>query len=1079
MRTTFKPCLLAASITLAVFSSHCVMANENINFKKQPLLSAIDTLSKQYNLVIVAPESLKNSVQLSAVNDQPSVLDALKTGLANTNLTAIKNASGSIMIVPKPVSIDKTNNTKKVSEAEPVEKILVVGSYLTPIAGTLPISLLNNDDIAAYGVSDGAELLRMLPQSGDVTFNESNFTGGVNTLRGDVASVNLRSIGTGNTLMLVNGRRMVLHPSWQNSRSVPVVSYNLNTLPAAGIAQMQVMRDGASALYGADAVAGVINTVMINNYDGVAFSARFGEATGIGKKDLNLTFSAGTELDGGKGHISFYAGYDSRNAVPTSNYKYAASADRTPFLVGTDFEGNSAFDNRSSIGGHGYFDMIAPGTIGLQDGTALTNSSGRFHVQPTSNSGCLTNVSDNICVDDGYWSYATDNAMYHDLGSERELYSKRSRLNIFSVFSYDMSDTDELYGELGAYIAQTSRNGDSARILTDQRFNISKNAYWNPFGATMFVDGSANPNRIAGTDVPDEGVDLLLHHYRVTDADVRHIRVTNKTYRALVGFKGTLGDWNYDTALLYSTASSDDKTSNGLSVSKFQDSINKTTPDAYNPFCGAACNSEATLANFYQDLTKNATTELALVDFKVTNPDIFSWVAGDIGFATGVEYRYESFDEDKDNRLDGTSPFTDSISGKVAQSNSIGDSPTNDVFGERSVFSTFAELSLPLVSQAMNIPLVQAVNMQLAARYENLSDVGNAFVPRVAASWQVNNNFMFRGSWSEGFRAPNLVQTNLMGINRQSSTVDYARCTAKLEKGLIEGNLSNCKGDQIKVLREPIDLESETSVNTGYGVVFTPVFIENLTLTLDYWQIEQKGVIGVLSATSQSALDLYYRQNGQTNPNVQREIATPEDIELFLGTGIAASGEITQVIDPYLNLDKQASSGVDYALEYKFENDMGQFSYNLTAARLISRKTIAGEESDILSDLGIVVTTLGNMVGINGSPKWKANSSIKWRNEAWSAALTMEHTGKFEETSASITDSEGKKDYWKVGAWQRFNAYLGYDFTNDAAQGMKVSFGIKNLFNKLPPMADERFGIFGGIHTPEGRYLYTKLNYKF
>lgn len=338
---------------------------------------------------------------------------------------------------------------------------------------------------------------------------------------------------------------------------------------------------------------------------------------------------------------------------------------------------------------------------------------------------------------------------------------------------------------------------------------------------------------------------------------------------------------------------------------------------------------------------------------------------------------------------------------------------------------------------------------------------------------------MFRGSWSKGFRAPNLVQTNLLGINRQSSTVDYARCTAKLEKGLIEGNLSNCKGDQIKVLREPVDLESETSVNTGYGVVFTPSLIENLTLTLDYWQIEQKGVIGVLSATSQSALDLYYRKNGQTNPNVQREKATPEDIELFLGTGISASGEITQVIYPYLNLDKQISSGVDYALEYKFKNDMGQFTYNLSAARLISRKTIAGEESDILSDLGIVVTNLGNMVGINGSLKWKANSSLKWRNQAWSAALTMEHTGKFEETSASNTDSEGNREYWKIDAWHRFNAYIGYDFTHDAAQGMKISFGIKNLFDKLPPMADGRFGLFGGIHTPEGRYLYTKINYKF
>lgn len=124
------------------------------------------------------------------------------------------------------------------------------------------MTILDSDDIINTGAVTGDELLRSIPQVGDISFNNERSIGGVNDARGDVASINLRGIGTGNTLTLLNGRRLVLHPGTQTENFVPVTTVNSNTLPVTGLRRLEVLRDGASALYGTDAVAGVVNYVL-------------------------------------------------------------------------------------------------------------------------------------------------------------------------------------------------------------------------------------------------------------------------------------------------------------------------------------------------------------------------------------------------------------------------------------------------------------------------------------------------------------------------------------------------------------------------------------------------------------------------------------------------------------------------------------------------------------------------------------------------------------------------------------------------------------------------------------------------
>ena len=156
-----------------------------------------------------------------------------------------------------------------------VEEVVVVGSQIkgAKITGALPVTVITSEDIEAIAVESGDELFAELAEMGSNNFNQSDFSGGYNANRGDVGSLDLRNIGTGNTVTLLNGRRLVQAPSyateWVGGSYVPVQSVNSNTIPVYGSERIEILRDGASAIYGADAVAGVINTVLKDDFDGL------------------------------------------------------------------------------------------------------------------------------------------------------------------------------------------------------------------------------------------------------------------------------------------------------------------------------------------------------------------------------------------------------------------------------------------------------------------------------------------------------------------------------------------------------------------------------------------------------------------------------------------------------------------------------------------------------------------------------------------------------------------------------------------------------------------------------------------
>lgn len=967
--------------------------------------------------------------------------------------------------------------------------IVVIGTQIqgAQINDVLPVTVLDEQAIENTGAASGDELFRSIPQAGTVAFNEQN-SDSVNNVRGDVGSINLRDLGTGNTLLLINGRRMTLHPGFQTELLVPVVSSDTNEIAPGSVKRIEVLRDGASAIYGADAVAGVINTVLKGNRTGGYLEGDYRLYDGTSMYGAQVSGGYGFDFADGRGNLTVYGSYFHESGMSNSERDYAADDNRLPLVEGTDFEGDSSFNNRNTFGPFGQFDIQAPSSrtpIGDDD----------FYLQPDSFSGCDMDFGDGICARSG--TTPTSAVRYNTIFGN-SLFSKKNRYNAMALLSYELTDSLEAYFEGSYYRSENDRTIDASAILSAVPVGIARNAYWNPFGPI------GSPNRLPDTTIAAGGADVIMERYRFVDVGNRDITVDKDTYRFVAGLRGNFGAWDFDTGFVYSEADAVDIERGRVSLTLMQQQINLTTPDAYNPFNGGCLgdpgigdctpNPASSIDPFRIEVFRKNGTSLALADFKVSRDDLFSLPGGDVGVATGVEWRRETFYDDRDPRLDGTIAFTDSVTGEFNGSDVAGTSPSADTSGKRDVYSAFAELFVPLVSPEMGIPLVNELNVQLAGRAERFTDIDEtAMVPRVAVSWTTFPGVTLRGAWSRGFRAPNLVQVNDAGTTRSNTRDDFVVCQAQVDKGIID-DLGSCPGAGVISYRSGSEnLVPEDSTSINLGVVLEPEFIPGLTMTADFWRVKQTGLVGTFGDDNAIALDLLRRLNGSSNPNVVRLAPTPEDIDLFDGTGLAAAGKIDYIIDDYINLDSRVSKGLDFGLHYRVPDfGAGKFRVSLNAARLLGFVQSAGADGQEIVDavadgtlpLDVTVGGLGELLEVDGRPKWRASGSLNWESGPVDVGLFGQYVGMVYDTSVVrdelIESDDPNANYFPVDDWFTMNLSVSYTINNDTAlDGTRLRFAINNLFDEDPPLADENYGFFSDLHSARGRVFHIELRKSF
>ena len=980
-------------------------------------------------------------------------------------------------------------------QASQVEDVVVVGTNIRGARTTaaLPVVVADREQIEATGATTGDELLRTIPQMGDVLFDSANNPQTSNSARGDVNSVNLRSLGVGNTLVLLNGRRLVQHPTSQGTSdtgTVPVLSYNSNAIPVSGLERLEVLLDGAAAIYGADAVAGVVNTVLRDNIDGLTVSARYGGAEGTQMRDTEFNLFTGKNFD--RGNVSLFANYAQRTALWASDQDFTRSDDIRPLFADyADFANVQSLDGRSS---HTPWARLSVGSRAVirSNGTAVTNTAGAFRFQPTG-FGCGVSVGNDICIASGNHNFNTTNReMRYDTRHETTVRPSVERLNLFLTGRYDLTDTVEAFGEIGYYSAHS--RAVQPPVVNLNQIWIPASNYYNPFGPVTFADGSANPNRLPGlTGVPTAGLPVLMTNYRFVDTGFQVVKVDNYQARVLGGLRGEWRGFDWETALVYSEAEAEDVSPN-INMTALQKQLALSTPDAYNPFSGGCVattsygdcspSSRAAIDAIVFDMRRLSRTTLTMADFKLSRGDLFSLPAGPAGMAVGIEARRETQKDDRDANVDGTFTFTDMVTGETNLSNVSAVSPNPDTRGSREVFSTYIEFALPLVSPEMNIPLIYQLDMQLAGRYEHYSDFGSVAKPKVAVAWDVVPGVRVRGSYSEGFRAPNLEQTNATQYSRLASGVDYVRCEADLRAGRIasfSACAQNTSGASLLVAGNP-DLEPEESTNSSYGLVLQPSFIPDrfgtFTFTVDRWRIEQEKIVGLLGAQTALALDYLNRVEGGSNPLVNRRAATPEDILLFEGTGLTPVGEVVSINDRFINLQPQTVSGLDLGMNWSLRRTrFGTFMVNLNASKL---DEFARDPGDIVNALyaaraagtinaGTTLPETAQLVGQNGRPEWRVNASLTWRKGPFRAGVSSQYISDFDQPGLLGASNEA----WVVDSRQTINAYVDYEFPAET----RLRLGVRDLTDQGPPLADG--GYRGSVHSPWGRYLYVNASKSF
>lgn len=981
----------------------------------------------------------------------------------------------SVLIVVSSLVLAMTASAQ--DDDEKIEEITVTGSQIkgVPISGALPVSVVSIEDIEAYGIDSGDELLDFIPENGNNFFNEAeNISGGVNSARGDVGAFNLRSMGTGNTLVLLNGRRLVMAPQYQTEEVggsfVPVNTVNSNTIPVFGVQRVEVLRDGASAIYGADAVAGVVNTVLKNDLDGFSIRTKFNEYDNVSRSDTNLTLEWGKTFNGGATNIGVFFNYFDRDRVSASEDERWAIGDlRSLIPEGSPWEGNTSFRNTSANSLYGQYDMIGDNVPGFTDGN------GEFETFPAGDSRCQYVINQYTCGGvDGQGTHRYNLSEFRDLNSELE------RKSVFVYINHEMENGVESFTELSAYDYDSNLSRHPSAPFSSVKLRVAADNYYNPWGPC------GSPNRIPEADaegVPCEGVLLEIDNYRFAQVP-RIIDNNGDSFRVLQGFRGAAGDWDWETALTWSRATADDVTHNRVSNTLMVEALSDPTPAAYNPFSGGIdSNIERALVDVY----RNSETELRMIDFKMSNAELFQMPAGSAAFLAGVEFREEKFKDDRDPRLDGRIVFTD-FQGDTYPfvSDVVNSSPTPSSRGSRNVTSVFTE---------MHLPLLENLDMQLAVRYEDLSDTGNTTVPKVAFGWQVLEPLLLRASWSEGFRAPNLVTINEEIVARQNTRTDWACIYAAENGGDPDQDTIDCVNSTQRIAQGSKSLEPEESDNWSVGFVLEP--IENLMLTFDYWSIEKEDTIGLFGEENHTLLDLLYRLEAGTancasfegDPAITRADAEVDEAAIYLAAGICPAGDIRFIDDQYANLDTRKVEGYDIGVYYNFDTSFGDFSVRYVGSFLEKYEQEAGGLAAQLveaSEAGIIpsnypIAGFADLIGKDGNQEERMNLSVAYNRENFGSSITAYYIGDFYQDSLTIEDPDNPDQdlQYKIPSMTTYNFKADYTWEFSDAYDFRTRIGVNNFTDERAPLADRFFGYFADAHRDLGRYYYLDLRLTF
>ncbi|MDO8379226.1 TonB-dependent receptor domain-containing protein [Phenylobacterium sp.] len=955
-----------------------------------------------------------------------------------------------------------------------VSEIVVTGTRIArkDYVSESPIVTVGADQIAVVGMVTIENTLNQLPQftpSNGAGTNTTNFV----TTPGQ-AYANLRGLGPTRTLVLIDGRRVVA--------GNPNAVVDLNTVPTFLVESVETITGGASAVYGSDAIAGVVNFKLKRNFEGFQVDAQFGAASRNDAGQTTVSAGWGHSIADGRGNVAMALTYDKREGLLAADRDWAAvgysilTTGLTPSGAATIPDGR--FDPTSNAGGAANLPSQAAmnavfGAYGFAPGTVARGASLSFNADGTLFSTAPVNNYKGA-RDPGFsaTSYTFNSAAYRYLNLPLE------RWSLYATGRYDLSDAVEAYGTASYTTYDVSRQlgpasaSDGAFPGPDIVVPVT-NPYI-PTDLRTLLASRANPTadfypRRAFTEVGG--------------------RLSNNTYETLQlvgGLRGALliKDWKWD---LYASYGQMDHTERQFgNVSRAAMRTLTFAADGGAALCGgfnifgAGKVSPGCAAYIAREVTNSTTIKQTVVEGYATG-SLVDLPAGALKFSAGAQYRKDDFDYAPDALLQGP--------------DIVGFNPAVPVSGDITSKEVYAELLVPILA---DLPLVESLDLTLGGRVADYSTTGQVSAYKADLTWKPVPSLLVRGGYQRAVRAPNIAELfsprslGFAGVGTpgagttagdpcdvRSSFRTGASAVAVRTLCLAQGvptaiiDSFNQASTQVEITGggNP-NLTEETADSVTAGVVWSPAvdarFLRRFSVSLDYYKIEAADVVGTIGVPT--ILSSCFNADG-SNPALTNANFYCQQFSRL------ASGNITGVSQTQVNLASVKTTGLDAQVDWSFDladlglpQDAGALAFNLMVSRLDSFRRQARPNAAFVDFAG----TIGADLSGGALPEWKSVLSGSWTVGPVKATLRWRHMAAMTDArsvptfSPTAVNTPGYDVYDLSGAWK-------------IDDRVTLRAGINNLEDKDPPY----FTSYSNSNTDPsafdilGRRVFVGINARF
>ena len=772
----------------------------------------------------------------------------------------------------------------------PAQRVEITGSLIkrTESEGALPVQVIRREDIDKAGITTASELMaKISANSGGLTDGASINVGGYD--QKGFNSANLRGLGTSSTLVLLNGRRMANFASPGDDAGV-----DLNNIPAAAIERVEILLDGASAIYGTDAIGGVINFITRKDFQGVEVNAYGGvtQEGGASKRAASIAAGFGS-LD--KEGFNVFGVFDVQRtgSLRSSQRDFIADLkipERLPHLL-------SGFTNPANIR-----------LSGVQQ-EHLQNQDFRIGGEPIVNRTINLSKPDcnppaNLYLPNGIGGV---DACTYDYMRDTELYPQSEKLSFLGRGVLQLAPEHQLFAEVALSRAKTRYVGSSTRVRGEIDYR----------GIPGLADTGLDS--IEWDPEEDDNPTLIEVRARLNEAGNRTSELISEGQRFVVGLTGTLGAWDYDVALNHSVNKVRDRDVHGYLL--YNELIEGIEDGLINPFGPSPAEGVALIDSIQvNDTARRARGTMDSVDFKLSRA-LMKLGGGDLAIAVGGELRKEKVDFRPSELL-----MTDNINEDFAPE---GGGPTSD---KRSVAAAYAELLAPVTKE---------IELQFALRTDHYEGVGNTTNPKLGIRYLPSKELLLRASVGTGFRAPSLNDLHRPTVYSSTATLPDPVACAELDN-----NLADCAFNWDTRRYSNAKLKPERSRQFSIGAVIEPHPL--WSFSIDYWNIQKRDLI------SEIGDDVILNNLAKYEPLVHRY---NEDEGLDGCDYDPDDYEICYIELRKENRGKEKVSGVDLMAElHGLKTGLGTFGARLAGTLVLTSERQASPGDPFLSNLGRFVT---------------------------------------------------------------------------------------------------------------------------